>query len=582
MSTVRPSVPKPQAEAVQRGPSRAVARALGRYKLDPTGLGTQAFEAWMTFLTAVAGAATNRGHEASAYADGLLAGPVQPLLDTLRDWPDGDAAEVFVALTERWKVMRRLHVYDLDLADVVHWAADHDEDGRSAAVVSCIAVTPPPEVRIERRLAMTGHQKRVFAAEWTASGQRRQIVLKEFLGDAAKVIPREMQAYPLSMMHPNIIQTYRLENPADSERPFLAERRIHPLNDEWRAEGLAEAAQVLTDLARALSFLVDQGLVHGDIKPDNIGYDDGRYLLLDFGVARPAGDFAALAAPTGTLRTQAPEVIRLDSPQTAIADAYALGATIFNTLYGQFPLIRPTDEIGEAHTPQRDEFVRDLTDRLRDGWEGDIHLLGQCPHNGLRELLLALLNPNPNERPPTDEVLRRALTALEPLIGTPEGPLFRPWDEIDQMALYLSPREEDMRLLPRRRATDLDDRLTVLEQGLGTETIEKLFDELIRGTRDILGRVSYKEAEREFRAVLDELERQKQSVHSGIYEELTEKLRGQLRHRDEPWQDIPPDGKRALEAPLRSALSSEASPQYRARLQALLEALERRQALPAW
>src|SRR5206468_2061279 len=139
------------------------------------------------------------------------------------------------------------------------------------------------EVEIEGRAGAASAQKRVYAALWVAAGRRQEIVLKEFLGDAAKQIPHEMQAYPLSMMHPNIIQTYRLENPRDPERPYLAEPRIHPLAIEWEADGLAEAALLLCDIARALAFLADRGLVHGDLKPDNVGYKDGRYLLLDFG-----------------------------------------------------------------------------------------------------------------------------------------------------------------------------------------------------------------------------------------------------------------------------------------------------------
>ena len=51
------------------------------------------------------------------------------------------------------------------------------------------------------------------------------------------------------------------------------------------------------------------GLVHGDIKPDNIGKKEGRFVLLDFGICRSAEKFTADTTATGSLRTRAPELL---------------------------------------------------------------------------------------------------------------------------------------------------------------------------------------------------------------------------------------------------------------------------------
>lgn len=547
-----------------------------KFALDPTGLGPEGFEAWIRFLRPLVTVITRNDPTCRAYAENVL-GSAQQLLDLLATWSDDEAATVLDSLTERWRTMRRLGSYELSVDQVVSWVARHEGHDRAAAVAQCIAITAPAAVNIERRLATTGLQKRVFAATWSASGQRRRIVLKEFLGDAALVIPREMQAYPLSMMHPNIIQTYRLENPADPERPFLAERRIHPLDDGWRAAGLAEAAQVLTDIARALAFLADQGLVHGDLKPDNVGYDDGRYLLLDFGVARPASEFAALDAPTGTLRTRAPEVIAGRTPQTPSSDLYALGASVFNSLYGRFPLVSAADAMGMPHTNERKEFVSGLRARVEGGWSGELQLLDSCKHAGLRAILQSILTPHEADRPAADEVLRMALRALEPLIGAAEGPLFRPWDELDQMAAYLSEEEGDIRLLPRDKAVDLADRLTFLEQGLGTSSLEQLVDQLIAETAR-LAEEADSPTDVTFRGALRELEHQRALLAEGVYEALVSELRDRIQRRESPWPDIPPDRKRLLEA----AIAHDVSPAYGARMRVLLEALERRKSLPAW
>jgi serine/threonine protein kinase len=320
--------------------------------------------------------------------------------------------------------------FDLTASQVVAWIEAEANSPSGAA--DCIRLIPPEDVEIVNRVGTRSYQKRVYRAIWDASGRRQEIVLKEFLGNAAVVIPREMQAYPLSMLHPNIIQTYRLENPLDADRPFLAERMIHPLDEGWEPGGIGEAALVLTDLARALAFLAEQNLVHGDIKPDNIGYDRGSYLLLDFGVARKREAFAELPEPTGTLSTRAPEVILGVARQTPQSDVYALAACIFCFLYRRYPLVGSDDEKGEPKSPERREYVAALKERLASGWVGEMEFLARCEHFGLRMLLRDMLNPNPRQRPTADQVLKRALKELPALVGTPVGPLFRASDELQQ------------------------------------------------------------------------------------------------------------------------------------------------------
>jgi serine/threonine protein kinase len=83
-------------------------------------------------------------------------------------------------------------------------------------------------------------------------------------------------------------------------------------------------------------------LVHGDVKLDNIGYYRGHFVLLDFGICRPAGQFAT-ATQTGSLRTRAPEVLLNERSHSALSDVWALGATVFNFLLRGFPLVG-TDE----------------------------------------------------------------------------------------------------------------------------------------------------------------------------------------------------------------------------------------------
>src|SRR5688572_16238947 len=189
-------------------PTRAVQRAIRRYRLNPTGLGPEASQAWYALISPVFRASSRSSDEAHDWATAFLS-EAQPILDALADYDDAEATLILGALRERWTTMRsKTHQYDLRAQQVVGWI----QADEPAGAADCIRIVPPPDVEIQDRVGTRSYQKRVFRAIWAASGRRQEIVLKEFLDDAAAVIPREMQAYPLSMLHPNIIQTYRLEN----------------------------------------------------------------------------------------------------------------------------------------------------------------------------------------------------------------------------------------------------------------------------------------------------------------------------------------------------------------------------------
>ena len=72
------------------------------------------------------------------------------------------------------------------------------------------------------------------------------------------------------------------------------------------------------------------GLVHRDVKPQNILVDDADHAFLaDFGLSRAASDATASSRPTvGTVAYVAPEVIEGEEPDAA-SDRYAFAATLF-------------------------------------------------------------------------------------------------------------------------------------------------------------------------------------------------------------------------------------------------------------
>ncbi|MGA2289555.1 protein kinase domain-containing protein [Bradyrhizobium sp.] len=104
------------------------------------------------------------------------------------------------------------------------------------------------------------------------------------------------------------------------------------------ALGLEEGRHIAIALARAAAALHRAGIVHRDIKPDNVILEGGGSLkLIDFGVVRISGweDSPPEDIP-GTLAYMAPEMLDGEAGNEA-TDIYALGVTVFRAYTGEFP-----------------------------------------------------------------------------------------------------------------------------------------------------------------------------------------------------------------------------------------------------
>jgi serine/threonine protein kinase len=103
---------------------------------------------------------------------------------------------------------------------------------------------------------------------------------------------------------------------------------------------IGEALRITKQVLEVLAAAHQHGIVHRDIKPDNIFVTrDGSIKVLDFGIARIAGMQVTVAgSPMGTLGFMAPEVARGQVLQTGPkSDVWSVGATLFRLLTGELP-----------------------------------------------------------------------------------------------------------------------------------------------------------------------------------------------------------------------------------------------------
>src|SRR5207244_4994755 len=140
------------------------------------------------------------------------------------------------------------------------------------------------------------------------------------------------------LSHPNIIPIHAVEETGAFVYYVMAFVDGETLAHRVRTRGplpSSEGARVLREVAWALAYAHGQGLVHRDVKPDNILIESasGRVLVADFGIAAAAGNIGADGI-SGTPEFMSPEQA-LGGEIDARSDIYGLGATAFYAFSGR-------------------------------------------------------------------------------------------------------------------------------------------------------------------------------------------------------------------------------------------------------
>jgi len=159
------------------------------------------------------------------------------------------------------------------------------------------------------------------------------------------------------LSHPNIIPIHAVDETGDFVYFVMAYVDGETLAHRVRTRGplpSSEGSRVLREVAWALAYAHSQGVVHRDVKPDNILLESatGRVLVADFGIAAAAGDAGADVGVSGTPEFMSPEQA-LGGQIDARSDLYGLGATAFFALSGRLPFEgRSATEILAKHVTE--------------------------------------------------------------------------------------------------------------------------------------------------------------------------------------------------------------------------------------
>jgi serine/threonine-protein kinase len=183
---------------------------------------------------------------------------------------------------------------------------------------------------------------------------------------AIKVLSEALAAHPMCvdrfyreaknaglLFHPNIVRGFSASYDESARKHYHVRELVDGLSGQVLLDSVGRlpvgaGVQIAIDMARALEYLHGRGVVHRDIKPDNILLTrSGEIKLTDLGLLHRAGEPVQATAgghAAGTSYYMPPEQAQDAAILDGRADLYALGATLYHLLTGEAPFTGSTHQ----------------------------------------------------------------------------------------------------------------------------------------------------------------------------------------------------------------------------------------------
>jgi serine/threonine-protein kinase len=259
-----------------------------------------------------------------------------------------------------------------------------------SATQARLAASLADRYTIERELGHGG-----MATVYLAHDVRhdRDVALKVLRPELAAVLGRERFLAEIRLTakldHPHILT---LHDSGESDGflwyalPYIRGESLRQKLERERQLGLEEALAITRDIAGALDHAHRHGIIHRDVKPENILLHEGEAMLADFGIAlavREAGGerLTETGLSVGTPQYMSPEQATAERQLDARSDIYSLGCVLYEMLAGEPPFTGATGQavIAKLMTerPTRLRTIRDTVPQSVDDAVG--RALGKVP-----------------------------------------------------------------------------------------------------------------------------------------------------------------------------------------------------------
>ena len=299
-------------------------------------------------------------------------------------------------------------------------------DGRPTVQMAKLSVSSDPLIgrviaekyRLERRLG-GGAFGAVYLAQHLDTGGHAAVKLLQatLLGDENAVRRFYVEAQNTHRLrHYNTIRLYDVGRTNDGLLYLVMEyvrgRTLRHLMEAQPGRRLApaRAVHIVRQVLKSLGEAHSVGLVHRDVKPENIMItdvfgDSDVVKVVDFGISRSLHTSGlGTRGPVGTPSYMSPEQWRSE-PVDGRADLYAVGCMLYRMLAGKAPFRGDAQTLCAAHLMDEPKRINEVVP-------------GACPEE-LDQLVLALLAKPASERPPSATAVLHRLAEIQRLVGLP-------------------------------------------------------------------------------------------------------------------------------------------------------------------